>query len=605
MKKIFKSKIFVTALACLLLVGVFAGVYTLANDNSIEFTEVNLEYSDYVHITYKIAANIDATEDIVVKFWGVHPTDANDDGIYDETPDLTANAQFNETDGTYVAASKGFAPYEMTQVVYAQAVIVKENGEEVASTNVVRYSVAEYLFAGLGEDATLTQKALWSALVDYIEYAQVYLGWTENSKPSDLAYVKVTGGYILAQDNSGEKYTSGMYAVGGTFTIVPNVSEEEFGAWYRADANSYVTTVYSYSPSATAEENYRHYMAVCKSDITVDGGKAYGALIQGNKGYKAVRYNADADGVYHVGYLHVAAVAPLTRVNGETTEYFSHWTDAEGNIVSYNTAYIFQNPSMVDGVTTPGQSYALTANYTTEASKTAMTYTGNKLNAAYDVFDPETGLINSSSRPADENGDDKEGYGGGQVHFSAASSLTGEIAYRTVISFDLKIEARDVAEGETLIGNNHYSDFFINSKSKCHNQIGFGFVKAGITEGISFINVESVKDGNNYIGYYFLPCQDSGAGNSLPMYRNNSELLKYGETYAIDLEVISTLGEDGKYTATINYYVAGTYYGTSTIPTTYYPTYAASGNIYFDIGTLKRTRSKTTVSNITVVEVAH
>ena len=200
-KNILKSKITYAVLACLLLVGIFAGISTLAEDvqPTLTITGKNINHAENASIVYQVkvdnlSTEVQAQDRFTMKFWAEAPKSAAEPAgavvkpyLYTDNADGSFNVHFE---------SIGFAPKDMTTAVYAAACYTDATGKETYS-NITRYSVYEYLCeANRNVDKTNEQANLYSAMKDYITYAQKYLGYTEATTPDCIGYVTVHYGYI-------------------------------------------------------------------------------------------------------------------------------------------------------------------------------------------------------------------------------------------------------------------------------------------------------------------------------------------------------------------------------------------------------------------------
>ena len=224
-KNILKSKITYAVLACLLLVGIFAGISTMAEEvqPTLTITGKNINHAESASIVYEvkvenISADVQAQDRFTMKFWAEAPKSAADPAgavvrpyLYTDNADGSFNVHFE---------SIGFAPKDMTTAVYAAACYTDASGKETYS-NITRYSVYEYLCeANRNVDKTTEQTNLYAAMKDYITYAQKYLGYTEATTPDCIGYVTVHYGYITINgDPSGTRFTSLAVPVGMYYTM--------------------------------------------------------------------------------------------------------------------------------------------------------------------------------------------------------------------------------------------------------------------------------------------------------------------------------------------------------------------------------------------------
>ena len=358
MKKILKSKIFAISLACMLLVGVFAGISILANNTpTLTISGVNLKHDGQVKLAFTIEVDNEKINEsnLHLFLWGKgYPT-----GNALDTPDMTASVKYSDNnDGTFVAYSKGFAPAEMTQVVYAQ--VVYDDGEEtIARSNIVRYSVFEHICRmSIDANSTADDLALYSAMYDYIDYAQKYLGWSTNSSVDDLAYIQVDNGYIEPKEQGGVAYTHGVYLGGDTITIVANCEDSEFAYWYRKDTDTWIGKTPSYTFGLVSGES-RNYAAVSKSTVTVDTNADVGITVTcGNKSNTTDGKFTASGNVYTVEGRYLTVSAPASQGDYVLAGWY-----VGNKCVSTSSKYTFIPHLDSDGTEIGGQKFTVTAKY--------------------------------------------------------------------------------------------------------------------------------------------------------------------------------------------------------------------------------------------------
>ena len=595
MKKIFKSKITVVILSCLLLVSVFAGVYALANDNSVSIEYVNIVHDGQVKIAYKLdVQGLNDGEVLQMNFWGTTPV-ADADGVYAE-PQMSNEVNMDTVvyeNGLIQVESKGFAPAEMTQVVYAQAVIM--DGEEVvAHSKLVRYSIFEHIcyLAYNGGDAD--DVAMFEALESYITYAQKYLGWTENATPDELCYIQVNNGYIKPMDGTDNKYTSGMYMKDTYLTIVAN-NPETFGLWRNEILGTNLTKEEQMKVEYAIQLiEDRIYTALDKVTVTATDGEiipvsvAPKASTEGNNtGYQIVRKNAKAVTTYATGDW-FAASTPFTRVNGDTTEYFSHWEDQNGNYVSSAATYVADASSYaVAGC----NELTLTPVYTAKAPTLCEVASQELGRTEYDKYESKHGryTVDTSSKTANAGG-------AAVLQFRGSAANASKVAERTVYSFTLNIDSAN--------GGRAVSDFFTES-STMHYQNYFGNTSKTFAL-IEFHSVDLDKDGK--LDGYFVTSASSTGGNTRTeaAIRNGSiGVAEYGKDCKIDLEIITDTSNGTNKLAAVNVYMNGEYVGTSTLPYTSAHSYGAATTLNMQFHTVMRTRSVITIANPVISEYTY
>ena len=366
-KNILKSKVTIVALACLLLVGVFAGISALATEGTPEFAIVgrNINHAVNASLVYKvevsgITGKIDSYDDYEMRFWYDNiPTNLNSKPNHTAT--VAQSDGYSKGSEILYFESEGIAPKDMTKVVYA-AVFYK--GEAVTSLD--RYSVFEYVVEmGANENKTPAQAALYEAMENYIIYARTYLGYVDGISPDQIGYVQVSNGYIQLRNGDNvienvEKTTSMALLLGQGFRITFDYK----GYVYRVE-NETVVPGYGYCDYfdgyLTKEDPDRHYAPmgyniftvpavenaslISLSKTTQDVGYAKLPLyipksyLTAGSSVKAGEYKAANDNVQLGIY---ALSATPTDAEGK---YFSHW-ELDGEIIDNDELLILN--SLVD-----------------------------------------------------------------------------------------------------------------------------------------------------------------------------------------------------------------------------------------------------------------
>ena len=350
-------------IACLLLVGVFAGITALAGDATpeVKITSTNLAYNAEAKLVYNVEVdNITSPigpSDITMLFWSEDPgTDAS--AAAASAVDLTEMDENLSGEYNAVMLSNGIAPQRMTQVIWAAAKYTADDNEYYS--NVVRCSVIEYLSAMKLNGGTNAQEGLWAAMTDYITYAQEYLNY-DLSKPGELVYVKVIGGTI-----TGDNFTSGMYAKGSEITIKADTSNgDTFKRWRDAKYNAIADAGEEYTVTVNEDSIFRatfERISGLDKSVNITAQVQLPAGVVDSEGViNAYAYNLVpkltnqgtvyfkvTDGENHPGVRTTnnvdTGVGSVQAVNSgvidEKTYYFSHWIDEDGNKVSNTLAHI-------------------------------------------------------------------------------------------------------------------------------------------------------------------------------------------------------------------------------------------------------------------------
>ncbi len=285
-KNIFKSKVTLAIIACLLLVGVFAGLTMISSgdgDPILTIESKNINHADSARLNYRVfIANVSeetvlANKDTLeMNFWTTEPAspDANPEYVTKGTVEGAENG------GVWVVfESFAIAPKAMTNSIYCSA---EYNGKY---SDVDRYSVFQYLCEMTLKGASHEQQALYDAMEDYIHYAQLYLGvqGTNFPSPDTLGYVKLTNCWI---EINGEQIFDGVvpiddYELHSNYALMKVVDSKGYigdvreGTWY---ANLTAQNELSYTAheatllNVTVPENVD---LVLVNTSTVDGEPAY------------------------------------------------------------------------------------------------------------------------------------------------------------------------------------------------------------------------------------------------------------------------------------------------------------------------------------------
>ena len=597
MKRIFKSKAFVIAIACLLLVGVFAGVSALADANqvTVKTTAVGLNYDGAAKLAYTVEiANGDASGEAKMYFWTEFPGET-----------VTAEAvlaagqdwqEINFVDGKWTVSSPGFAPKKMTQVIYAGAVYTDESGTYYG--NVVRASVLEYLMAMANKGGTEMQEGLWQSMTEYVQYVQDYLGYDLTTNADELCFVQVVGGRVKGDDVSG----GGLYKA-GQLTLVSD-GAENFVCW-RGEDYSRVGTTAELEITVEAGKSYV-YRAVNEVNVTVETklpdalsaatdnlALAYDMLApltqNDTDGSKYPYFRTDVNGgntavegapsLVAKKFGRAAVAAQFKATVNETPVYFSHWEDESGNIVSELAAFTFD---------TKAEDVKYYAVYTDEAPVADGTWTTA-------TQDKTVGGVKYTDVSGIANGSFTYGRNGstalGNTVKAQNQGVWTEGDSRIVLSFDLTVTGIDE---NTQAGNFHFqvASASVNTDTQ-NNVLMFGFLAhQNIKEG------DEVVDTGHVLGFENREAI-TGQNDKAQGYMYN-HLLKYGEEYHIDIELQVAKQTNGKYVVEgYSFYVDGVYVGSASVKTC--DTVDMSGDIWFNFIGWSGSKGFANVKNATVV----
>ena len=204
------TKISLLVLALALVIGaMFAMSVSAENETKPEITQKNVSYSTDLALQLAVKADT-ATAPIKLYRYDSEPAvgevgtlvataDADDLEIADSTKNNLAY-------DSYVIQAPGVKASETAHYYYYK--VVDANGAE---SEVIRYSVAEYLYERLAtEGISDTQKTLYEATIAYCDAAQVHFE-SKDARISTLNLVTVEGGVV-------DGYAQGLYATGASVT---------------------------------------------------------------------------------------------------------------------------------------------------------------------------------------------------------------------------------------------------------------------------------------------------------------------------------------------------------------------------------------------------
>lgn len=613
-KNIFKSKITYAVLACLLLVGIFAGITTLASDDPIVTIESkNINHADSARLVYQVKlANVTRDELVAnmdklkMHFWTTEPS------APDATPELTStefifdDTKENAPEAWVLFESYNIAPKAMTNSVYCA---VEYDG---VYSDVCRYSVFEYLCqAGLG--ATENQKALYAAMIDYIKYAQMYFGVNENEfpNPDNYGYIKLNNCYI---EINGEQIRDGMVPL-GSHTIYSDYEYARYVdhnnavcEWYdrRSDENLVANlNKDSRYLSYTAYEAFKFTTANVENTELIIANRASN---DGTYAYSAVAFydGVDGYGVICPTQMHSADYYILVpkMLEGKT---FAYWADAEGKVVSTETVYPINdkmadftagNLYRIEDLPTPVYTETATAdkvvNLNTATAKTSGTskVTQNKIDGV------NNGLIHNSTGKTTE--------GNGLAGYISGTTEGNVNLNKIVFTYKHTLESAKGTYDKVTVG-----DMFIHSTGNYgytgHYQ---NYLTYGGTNLFMFaFNAADSGSADTDItkGYYLNPNSNAKALNDFAINGLNRSFMKYGEEHVVTLIADVKKNEDGSIDlVNVSYYVDGYFAGSARArwagDDKIADTVAYGNTIKFNANSVMRTKSLLTVWDAVVYE---
>jgi hypothetical protein len=238
------TKISLLVLALALVIGaMFAMSASAENETKPEITQKNVSYSTDLALQLAVKADT-ATAPITLYRYDSEPAvgevgtlvataDADDLEIADSTKNNLAY-------DSYVIQAPGVKASEAAHYYYYK--VVDDNGAE---SDVIRYSVAEYLYERLAtEGISDTQKTLYEATIAYCDAAQVHFE-SADARISNLNLVIVDGGVV-------DGYAQGLYATGASVTPTGAGVTQWTVTTYKADGTQ--TTKYISSTTAITVE---------------------------------------------------------------------------------------------------------------------------------------------------------------------------------------------------------------------------------------------------------------------------------------------------------------------------------------------------------------
>ena len=613
-KNILKSKVTVVALACLLLVGVFAGITALATESTPEtsITAINVNHGGDISLVYEVKIeNIDSFDEnlFTMKFWSYEPSSA---GAEAQTVATEAELKhFSNNTATVWVKSVPFAPKDMSKRVYAVADYAGNCSEIKA------YSVLEYLCEAT-LDANADQKALYATMRSYIDYAREYLGWTEGDSAKDYGYVDVVGGYILVGTKTADnKYSydynnpreSGLFKIG---SILKVVSDYPIAKWTNASGAPMNLTglddqYNAYEFSLTASDSIRRYTAYPATLVSMatPGYELAYIKVTTNDGVPAYAlqsyHTSESTSEFLVSQCPAELFCVSAPLYNEEGAMFSHW-EKDGEILTTST--LLDISAEVD-YSKEHNAYEVTATPKYEATPDR-TYAFNSGYIGGGTYDKYTELDNgwiydSTSRPSNN----PSGAGMRVTGTSNDATITG--ASKVVFSMNVKYESATGATANLTMG-----DLFSAYTNPVMNQLRVGYGDAKYSYLYAYFtanrpNGTASAATTEVNGYHVSICKNSSGHQMFYFNADPRFLLKYGETYNITFIVDSVKSADGKYTQDlVSCYIDGIYAGSaraipddgSSNPYTYGSTQ------YINLHALMRSKTKVTITDVKSYEFA-
>ena len=252
------TKLLSVILAAVLLLGSFASVLSFAEDDvadepvqeeaavGVEIISKNLNYASRTEIVYAVEANgVKKTDSVVMLFW--NEAQAEDGYTYEKAlyrKSFYGRDTIIDVEGCYLFSSRGIAPKEINDSIYARPVIRHVDivdGEAVVTYtygDVLKYNVGMYAAEKLAEtDNSAAQNKLYTGLIEYAEAAGAKFGASE----PDYMLAKVEDS-AASFGNFGAKYAIADNA--GKLTLraeAINAEGKYFIKWVDADGAEVAT----------------------------------------------------------------------------------------------------------------------------------------------------------------------------------------------------------------------------------------------------------------------------------------------------------------------------------------------------------------------------
>ena len=274
MKKSKILKLLVSALSLCLIIGAMVGITAMADGsgdaNKPEIISYNISYSDELYLYYAVDA--DLVDGQSIELW---VCDSEGNVLEDkatETPSLRDdfNGKITEYEvmnvwgeDCYVFITNGVAAKDINAAEYVKAVIVDSEGEKVSESDLVEYSVMQYLYQRLymdemiaaTEEMNLIRRELYLDLLSYGAAAQELL---LNDKLTSGAIVPIRGAKMFsAIDGNGTK-----------FYVSDEVQLNHDGSKVPEGKIFYGWSVYTYSQEGVKNTEYPVFANRAKVDTT-------------------------------------------------------------------------------------------------------------------------------------------------------------------------------------------------------------------------------------------------------------------------------------------------------------------------------------------------
>jgi len=194
MKKTFRLTLAVLALA-LIICSVFAISTFAEGEKTVTIEGYNLSYGSNIKIMYAVTSSTLAEgEKLVLNVYDGYP------GAEGTTAYTVTDYEISEDEavaGASVFFSPGIPLKNMTMTVFAQASIVDAEGNVVASSDMTKYSVLEYILERqikYNAETTAAQKKFYHDLYEVGESAQQVLNYNTSSSVYDYFFLTATDG---------------------------------------------------------------------------------------------------------------------------------------------------------------------------------------------------------------------------------------------------------------------------------------------------------------------------------------------------------------------------------------------------------------------------
>ena len=206
------TKILVTALSCLLLVGVVFGITVMADGDEpaaatvVEIDYKNVSYAGAPALVFYVGTDAPLADNQKVKvfFW----EEKNIDGIYNEYSandiKVADNSVIIDGDKYYTVIADGTAPSELRKSIIARPALVEtdENGKETVTAmgEVLEYSIFDYAIDMFAADdgASEDQITIYRALLDYAASVQTALFTNPHNGVVSETKLNAAGGWADA-----------------------------------------------------------------------------------------------------------------------------------------------------------------------------------------------------------------------------------------------------------------------------------------------------------------------------------------------------------------------------------------------------------------------